>query len=129
MIAIACQTKEIPHVTSRVNTPLPLAPPPRVFGALSLAFCLTPWRRRLDHRGGCQKVRRQLPVGAHGPDQHLVICGATAIGFKPPDERQGIFGAQIDLVEILEEFETSKHHGFHLMGNPLSGVEIRGRIS
>ena len=128
MIAIACQKKELPHATSHVNTPLPLAPPPRVFGALSLAFCLTPWRRRLDHRGRCQQVCRQLHVGAHGPHQHLVIFDATAIGFKPSDQRQGVFGAEIDLLEILEEFETSKHHGFYLKSYHMSGVEIRGRV-
>lgn len=128
MMAIAYQKKEIPHATSRVNTPLPLAPPPRVFGALSRAFCLTLWRRRLDHRGRSQQVRRQLHVGAHGPHQHLVIFDATAIGFKPADQHQGVFGAEIDLLEILEEFETSKHHGFHLQGYHMSGVEIRRRF-
>jgi hypothetical protein len=128
MIAMSFQKQEIPHATSRVNTPLQLAATPSALGALALAFCLMPWRRRLDHRGCCQKVRRQLHVGANGPDQHLVIFGATVLGCEPPDERQGVFGAQIDLLEILKKFEVSKHHGFHLKGYRMSGVGIRGRI-
>ena len=128
MIVRSFQKEEIPHAKSRVNTPLPLAATPSALGALSLAVYLTRWRSRLDHRGGCRQVRRQLHVGTHGPDQHLVILGATAIGFEPPDERQGVVGAQINLLEILEEFEASKHHGFHLKGYHMSGVGIRGRI-
>ena len=129
LMAMSCQQKEIPHATSCVNTPLPLAATPRTLGTpLLLAFCLTPWRRRLDLRGCCQNVCRQLHVGANGPDQHLIIFGATAIGFKPPKKRQGVFEAQIDLLEVLEECEASKHHGFHLKGSHISGVEIRGRI-
>jgi hypothetical protein len=31
-------------------------------------------------------------------------------------------------LEILEECEASKHHGFHLQGYHMSGVEIRGQI-
>ena len=127
MIAMSFHKKEIPHAKSRVNTLLPLAPP-RALGALALAFCLMRCQRQLDLRRCCQKVRRQLHVGTNGPDQHLVIFGATAIGFEPPNERQGVFGAQIDLLEILEEFEASKHHGFHLKGYYMSGVEVRGRI-
>ena len=73
-------------------------------------------------------VRRYLGMGSYHRDQHLIIFGATAIGFKPPDECQGVFGAQIDLLEILEEFEASKHHGFHLKGDHMSGVGSRGRI-
>jgi hypothetical protein len=128
MIARSFQKKEILHAPSRVNTPLQLGATPSALGALLLAFCLTRWRRRLDHRGCCQKVRRQLHVGANGPEQHLVIFGATASGFKPPYECQGVFGASIDLLEILEEFEASQHHGFHLKGYHMSGVGIRGRI-
>jgi hypothetical protein len=93
MMAMVFQTKEIPHANSCVNTLLLLAAPPSAFGALSVAFCLTRWQRRLDQRGCCQQVRRQLHVGANGPDQHLIIFGATAIGFEPPDERRGVFGA------------------------------------
>ena len=73
-----------------------------------------------------QEVRRQVGVGPHHLDQHLVILGATAIGFKPPHQRQGLFRTQIDLVEIFEQFEASKHNGLHLNGDQASGVGIRG---
>jgi hypothetical protein len=130
MMAIAFQTQEIPHAKRCVNTLLLLAATPSALDALSFAFGLTHWHRRLDHRGGCQKVRRQLHVGAKGPAQHLIIFSATAIGFEPPDERRGVFGAEIDLLEILEKFEASKQHGFHnlLKGYHMSGVGIRDRI-
>src|SRR5205807_426434 len=89
MLVMSLRTREIPHSGSHVNTPIQLAAmaAASAFGALTLAFCLAPWRRRLDDRGGCQEVRRQLGVGSHNPDQHLVILGATAIAFKPPYER------------------------------------------
>ena len=64
-------------------------------------------------------------MGSNDPDQHLVILGTTAIGFKPPHQRQGFFRAQIDLLEILEEFEASKHDRLHCKGEQVQGVEIR----
>jgi hypothetical protein len=52
-------------------------------------------------------------MGSNDPDQHLVILGTTAIGFKPPHQRQGFFRTQIDLLEVFEEFEASKHDRLH----------------
>jgi hypothetical protein len=46
-----------------------------------------------------------LAVGAPDPDQHLLILGATAIGFQAPPQRQGLFRTQIDLAEITKEFQ------------------------
>lgn len=122
MITRSLRKKEIPHCASRVNTPTQLAAMTVAspLGALTLAFALARWRRRQGGRGRVQEVRRQLGVGSNDPDQHLVILGATAIRFKPSHERQGVFGAQIDLLEILEEFEVSKHDGLH-SGGPSVG--------
>jgi len=97
-------------------------------GALTLALRLARWQRRLDDRGGFQDVRRQLDVGSNKPDQHLVILGATASACKPPYERQGVCGAQSDLVEILEEGEASQHDGLPLKEYQASGLGIRGLI-
>jgi hypothetical protein len=60
-------------------------------------------------------------VGSNDPDQHLVIFSATAIGFKPPYQPQGLFRAQIDLLEIGEQFEVSKHDGLQEGGSSVAG--------
>lgn len=126
--------KEITHAASHVNTPVYLTAmaAASAFGTLSLTPSLRRGRRRLDDRGGFREVRRQLHMGSNDPHQHLVILGATAIGFKPPYQRQGLFRTQIDLLEIVKQFEESKHEGFHSgrshVGLRLADVDIRGLI-
>jgi hypothetical protein len=65
-------------------------------------------------------------VGPHDPDQRLIVLGATAIGFKPPDQYQGLFRTEMDLLEVLKKFEVSKHDRLHLQGDQASGVGTRG---
>lgn len=64
-------------------------------------------------------------MGSNDPDQHLVILGTTAIGFKPPYQCQGFFRTEIDLVEVFEEFEASKHDRLHCKGEQVQDVRIR----
>src|SRR5687767_10909023 len=99
MIARSLRKQEIPQWANRVNTPMRLAAraPPSALGAPSLAFARGRWPRGLGARGRFHEVRRQLGVGLNDPDQYLVILGTAALGFKPPPQRQGVFGAQIDL--------------------------------
>ena len=128
MMVRLLRTQEIPHGGSRVNTLRPLATmAPRALSALALAFARAPWRRRLLARGGRQEVRRKCGVGADHPDQHLAIFGATTLGFKSPQQGRGVFEAQINLSEIVEQLKASKHDGLHhRKGNQDSGVRIRG---
>jgi hypothetical protein len=93
--------------------PLAVSAPPRALGTLTRAFDLARQRRRLVGRGGLQAVHRELGVGLNDPDQHLAIFGRQAIGFKSPYQGQGLFRAQINLAEIVEQFEASKHDGLH----------------
>jgi hypothetical protein len=67
-------------------------------------------------------------VGPHDPDQCLIVLGATAIGFKPPDQYQGLFRTEMDLLEILKKFEVSKHDRLHLKGDQASSVGPRGLL-
>jgi len=60
-----------------------------------------------------QEVRREFGVGLNDPDQHLAIFGATTIGFESPYQGQGVFSAQINLSEIVEQFKALKHDGLH----------------
>jgi hypothetical protein len=93
--------------------PLAGSAPPNALGTLTRAFALAHQRRGLVDRGGLQEVRRELGVGLNDPNQHLAIFGATTIGFKSPYQGQGLFRAQINLSEIVEQFEASKHDGLH----------------
>jgi hypothetical protein len=61
-------------------------------------------------------------VGPRNPDQRLIVLRTTGISFKPPHQRQGLFKTEIDLVEVLEKFEASKHDGLHLKGDQASDV-------
>jgi hypothetical protein len=87
--------------------------PPSTLGALRQAFALACWHRWPVDRGALQEIRRELGVGLNDPDQHLAIFGATTLGFKSPYQGQGLFRAQINLSEIVEQFEASKHDGLH----------------
>lgn len=81
-------------------------PAPSALGPLSLVVGLGRWRRWLQGRPRLQDIGRQRGVPQR---QHLVILGTAAIGFMPPDQRQGFGEAEIDLLHILEEFAVSKH--------------------
>jgi hypothetical protein len=100
---------------------------PRALSARALAFARAPWRRRRLARGDLQEVRRELGVGADHPDQPRAIFGATTLGVKSPQQGRGVFEAQMNLSEIVEQFKASKHDGLHhRKGIQDSGVRIRG---
>jgi hypothetical protein len=71
-------------------------------------------------------------VGPHDPDQRLIVLRATGSGFKASHQRQGLFRTEMDLVEVLEKFEStaqaSKHDGLHLKGDQASGVGMKGLL-
>ena len=74
-------------------------------------------------QGRFQPIGRQRGVGPHDPDQRLIVLRTTGISFKPPHQRQGLFRTEIDLVEVLEKFEASKHDGLHLKGDHAAVVD------
>jgi hypothetical protein len=73
-------------------------------------------------------IGRQRGVGPYDPDQRLIVLRATGIRFKPPHQLQGFFRTEMDLVEILEKFETSKHDGLHFKGDHASDVGMRALL-
>ena len=118
------------HAARRVNTPAPLAAraATRPLGALTLAGRPARGGRPLKGQGRFQPIGRQRGVGPHDPDQRLIVLRTTGISFKPPHQRQGLFRTEIDLVEVLEQFEASKHDELHLKGDQASDVGLRGLL-
>ena len=78
--------------------------------------------------GRFQPIGRQRGVGPYDPDQCLIVLRATGIRFKPPHQLQGFFRTEIDLMEILEKFETSKHDGLHFKGDQASDIGMRALL-
>ena len=97
-------------------------------GARSLVLSREHGQRPLQVRQDSPIIGRQLGVGANDPDQRLVILDTAAIGCKSSDQRQTFFGAQIDLLHILEEFEVSKHDGLHTTERGLKRRALRSEV-
>ena len=129
-LALSVGTRDVTYPARRVNTPAHLAARAATspLGALTLAGRPACGCRPFKGRGRFQPISRQRGVGPHDPDQRLIVLRATGIGFKPPHQRQGLFRTEIDLVEVLEKFEASKHDGLHLKGDQASGVGMRGLL-
>ena len=69
-------------------------------------------------------VRRYLGMGSYHLDQHLIIFGTAAISFKPMQQGQCFFGAQIHLLQVFQEFEELQHNGLHLKRAQAQGLQI-----
>ena len=104
------------HAARRVNTHTRLAAGAATspLGALTLTRRPARGCRPFKGRGRFQPIGRQRGVGPHDPDQRLIVLGATAIGFKPPHQRQSLFRTEFDLLEVFEKFEALQHDGLHL---------------
>ena len=118
------------HAARRVNPHAPLAARAATspLGALTLAGRPACGGRPFQGRGRFQPIGRQRGVGPHDPDQRLRVLRTTGISCKPPHQRQGLFRTEMDLVEVLEKFEASKHDELHLKGDQASDVGLRGLL-
>lgn len=129
-LALSVGTREVTHAARRVKTHAHLAVWAATSspGALTLAGRPTRGSRPFKGWGRFPPIGRQRGVGSYDPDQRLIVPRATGIGFKPLHQRQGLFRTEIDLMEVLEKFETSKHDGLHLKEDQASGVGLRGLL-
>ena len=129
-LALSMGPRDVPHAARRVNPHAHLATraAPGPLGALTLVGWPAHGGRPLKGSGRFQPIGRQRGVGPHDPDQRLIVLQTTGISFKPPHQHQDLFRTEIDLVEVLEKFETSKHDGLHLKGDQASGVGMRGLL-
>jgi hypothetical protein len=129
-LAQSMGTRDVTHAVRRVKTHTHLAAraAPRPLGVLPLAGCPARGGRPCKGRGRFPSLGRQRGVGSHDPDQRFIVLRATGIGFQPPHQCQGLFRTEIDLVEGLEKFETSKHDGLHLKGDQASDVSMRSLL-
>src|SRR6266852_53135 len=129
-LALSMGTRDAPPAARRVNPHAQLAAwaAPRSPSALTLAGRPARGGRPCKGRGRFPPLGRQRRVRPHDPDQRLIVLRATGIGGKPPHKRQGLFRTEMDLVKVLEKFETSKHDGLHLKEDQASGVGLRGLL-
>ena len=115
----SCQSPR-PHLATRA------APGP--LGTRTLAGRPARGGRPFQSQGRFRPIGRQRGVGPHDPGQRLIVLRTTGISFKPPHQRQSLFRTEIDLVEVLEKFEASKHDGLHLKGDQASDVGMPGLL-
>ena|SRR5207249_5906089 len=129
-LALSVGPRDVTHAARRVNTPAHLATraAPGPLGALTLVGWPAHGGRPLKGSGRFPPIGRQRGVGPYDPDQRLIVLRATGISFKPPPPHQGLFRTEIDLVEVLEKFETSKHDGLHFKGDQASDVGMRALL-
>ena len=129
-LALSVGTRDVTHAARRVNTHAHLAVRAATssLGALTLAGRPARGGRPFKGQGRFQPIGRQRGVGSHDPDQRLRVLRTTGISFKPSQQRQGLFRTEIDLVEVLEKFEASKHDELHLKGDQALDVGLRGLL-
>ena len=96
----------------------------RCLGRLPGAWRLRACRGRLARGLGAAHVRHELRVDSHDLEQYLVIFCTTALGFQAPYQYQCILWIQIDLLNMSQEFEESKHHGLHLEGDQAQSIQL-----
>jgi hypothetical protein len=129
-LALSVGTRDVTYATRHVNTHAHLAARAATspLGVLTLAGRPACGGRPCKGRGRFPPLGRQRGVGPHDPDQRLIVLRTTGISFKPPHQRQGLFRTEIDLVEVLEKFEASKHDGLHLKEDQASDVGMQGLL-
>ena len=80
---------------------------------------------RLAARARGADILGKRCVDSQNLDQHLVIFRTAVICLKPPSQGERVCGTQIDLLNMLQEFEEPKHNGLHLKGNHTQSVLTR----
>jgi hypothetical protein len=80
---------------------------------------------RLAARARGADILGKLCVDSQDLDQHLVIFRTAVICLKPPYQGERVYGTQIDLLNMFQEFEEPKHNGLHLKGDHTQSVLIR----
>jgi hypothetical protein len=87
------------------------------------------WQLRRGRRGLAKEresnIRRKLHICSHDLEQYLVIFRLTVVRFKPSHQCQGVLRTQIDLLNMFQELEESKHYRLHLQGDDAQSLQSR----